>query len=223
MRKLDKELELRKIDYNSLKKYGFIKDKNKYSFSKTILDNQFLVVIEVENGKMISKIIELAFNDEYLLVDVEDVVGEYVGGVRSEYEKVINDVINNCTYSDVFKNIQTKEVIDYINNKYGDQLEFLWESYPKTAICRNKLNNKWYILFVSITENKLGLNSDKETEIIDLMYQKDKILEFVDNKKIFGGYHMNKKSWITIKLDNSIDTKKIFELIDNSYNISISK
>ena len=34
---------------------------------------------------------------------------------------------------------------------------------------------------------------------------------------------MNKDNWITIKLDNSVKTEKIFELIDNSYNISSIK
>ena len=29
---------------------------------------------------------------------------------------------------------------------------------------------------------------------------------------------MNKDNWITIKLDGSVNTKKICELIDNSYN-----
>ena len=32
---------------------------------------------------------------------------------------------------------------------------------------------------------------------------------------------MNKKSWITIKLDNTVGTEKIKELIDNSYNLSL--
>ncbi len=32
---------------------------------------------------------------------------------------------------------------------------------------------------------------------------------------------MNKKSWITIKLDDSLETFQIFDLIDNSYNLSI--
>ena len=34
---------------------------------------------------------------------------------------------------------------------------------------------------------------------------------------------MNKNSWITIKLDDSVPNKKIFELIDNSYNLSLEK
>jgi len=44
---------------------------------------------------------------------------------------------------------------------------------------------------------------------------------FVDNDKIFQGYHMNKNNWITIKLDDSIETQKIFKLIDNSYKLSL--
>ena len=67
------------------------------------------------------------------------------------------------------------------------------------------------------------MNSHKEIEIIDLRYSKEDIQNVVDNKKIFPGYHMNKKSWITIKLDDSVDTQKIFELIDNSYKISVGK
>ena len=42
-------------------------------------------------------------------------------------------------------------------------------------------------------------------------------------EKIFAGYHMNKNSWITIKLDGSIKIEKIFELIDNSYKLSLEK
>ena len=34
---------------------------------------------------------------------------------------------------------------------------------------------------------------------------------------------MNKDSWITIKLDGSVKTEEIFQLIDNSYNISLEK
>ena len=58
-------------------------------------------------------------------------------------------------------------------------------------------------------------------EAIDLRYQKEKIKSILDNTKIFPGYHMNKKSWITIKLDESLDITEIFNLIDNSYNLSI--
>ena len=65
------------------------------------------------------------------------------------------------------------------------------------------------------------IETDEMVEIIDLRYQKEKIETILDYTKIFPGYHMNKKSWITIKLDESIDTMEIFKLIDNSYRLSI--
>ncbi len=34
---------------------------------------------------------------------------------------------------------------------------------------------------------------------------------------------MNKDSWITIRLNDSVKTEKIIDLIDNSYNISLEK
>ena len=60
-------------------------------------------------------------------------------------------------------------------------------------------------------------------EIIDLRYSKDKIKEIIDHNKIFAGYHMNKDSWITIRLNGSVKNKRIFELIDNSYTLSLMK
>ena len=74
-----------------------------------------------------------------------------------------------------------------------------------------------------LSKRKLEIDSDEIIDILDLRYQKDLIKDFIDNDKILPGYHMNKNSWITIKLDDSVPNKKIFELIDNSYNLSLEK
>lgn len=149
--------------------------------------------------------------------------GEFVGKVRCEYEEKLQDIINKCTISNVFKENQTKEIIKYIKNKYNDDLEFLWEKFDDNAIWRNKINNKWYGLLMTISKSKLGFDSDEKIEAIDLRYQKEEIEKILDNKLFFPGYHMNKKSWITIILDESVDTETICELIDNSYKISLIK
>lgn len=223
MRNLSKELDNRKIDYDKLLEYGFSYDGTNYNYQMNILNDSFKVIVTIEPDKMYSKLIELELNDEFFQVDVVDATGSYIGLVKDEYEKVINDILEKCFTIDVFKSVQTKQVIKYIKDKYNDELEFLWKSYPDTAIWRNKINNKWYGLLVTISESKLNIKSDKIVEAIDLMYQKDSIDKIIDNNKVYPGYHMNKKSWITIKLDNSLETSEIFKLIDNSYNISISK
>lgn len=76
---------------------------------------------------------------------------------------------------------------------------------------------------MTLSESKLRIDSDEIIDIIDLRYQKENIKEIVDNKIIFEGYHMNKNNWITIKLDESVDVKKIYKLIDTSYALSSEK
>ena len=221
MRNLENKLKNRKINYEELSKYGFKKENEKYVYKTYINDSQFELNIIISDTKKYSKLIDIENEMEFALVDIEDAEGQFIGRVRQNYESIIEDIIIKCTSKEVFGNNQSKEIIKYVEQKYNDKLEYLWEKFDDNAIWRNKQNNKWYGVLLIISESKLGIQSDKMIEIIDLRYQKEKIEDIVDNKKFFRGYHMNKNNWITIKLDNSVDTETICNLIDNSYNLSI--
>lgn len=214
---MDKKIfKNKKANFNKLIDYGFVKKDDIYFCVVPILANQFEVQIQIcSSGEMQTKTIENLSQDEYIL-HLTDAVGEFVGKVRDEYQKVIEDILDKCYENDIFKSKQSLEIIEYIKNKYGDDLEYLWEKFSNNAIWRRKDTKKWYGLMVVLSKRKLKIDSDEIVEIIDVrVNQNNKNL--VDNKLIFEGYHMNKKSWITICLDNSVDTKDIFKLIDESY------
>lgn len=221
MRDLSKDLENRKIIVKSLNDYGFILENNIYKYEKYIMNNEFKIIVIVENDKMFSKVIEVLFDDEYLMLDIETSTGEYVGKIRDEYNNIIKDIIDKCTYKDVYKSKQTIKIIDYVRKKYHDELEFLWDD--ENAIWRNKKRKKWYAVLMVLSENKINGNSTDKIEVINLRYQKNLINDLIDNRKFFPGFHMNKNNWITIKLDGSVAIKEIYELLDNSYNISLNK
>ena len=220
MRNLKNELRNKSIDKNKLIEYGFQESKNTYIYKTRIYEEQFEMVVEVTNDMMTSKLIDLASDEEYSLVDIEDSVGEFVGKVREAYEEKLKDVLAKCTFPNVFKSAQSKEVISYAKAKYGDELEFLWKKFDDNAILRNKQSKKWYAAFLTVSASKLGISSDEKIEIIDLRCEKEEVSSIVDHKLIFPGYHMNKDSWITIKLDGSMKTKKICELLDKSYDMT---
>lgn len=223
MKNLENQLKNKTINYDALLQYGFIQENEKYFYKTKIYKGQFEMRVTVEKNKMTSKLWDIINEDEYILVDIPSSTGEFVGKVRQEYENKLQDIITKCTIPNVFKSEQAKEIIKYVKEKYNDDLEFLWKKFSGNAVWRNKTNHKWYGILLTISERKLKLESDKIIDIIDLRYSKDKIKEIIDYDKIFGGYHMNKESWITIKLDGSVKTEKIFELIDNSYHISLTK
>lgn len=216
MRKL--HLENRSINYESLSDYGFIKQNESYTFEKLINNNEFKVVITINKKEQLSKLIDPSTGEEYILVDT-DSVGPFVGKVRNEYENVINNFINSCTSSNIFKSSIAKKIIAYVKDTYDSDLEYLWDKFPDFAVIRNKKSNKWYCLLAKINESNLGIDSSNVIEVINLKYQRDKVNEVIDNISIFPGYHMNKRSWISIRLDK-IDFDRIKDLIDNSYNLS---
>ncbi len=221
MRNLSEELKNKKIEYQKLLKYGFIKQKDSYIYEDILLDGKFKMLVQVIKEEVFSKVLDIENNDEYLLVDVKDAKGEFVGKIKEEYEEKLQDIIDKCFIQDVFKKKQTKEMIQYIKEKYQDELEFLWEKFTNNAVVRNKVNQKWYGIFFALPANKLGIDSSEVVEVLNVRYKKENIEEIIDYKNVYPGYHMNKKSWISIKLDGNIENSVLFLLIDNSYDFSL--
>lgn len=117
----------------------------------------------------------------------------------------------------IWKSDCTKNVINYVHETYGDELEFLWPKSPGSAIWRRKDSGKWYAVLLAISKRKLGIDSDDIVEIIDLRMDPEILSYLIDNEMYYPGYHMNKKHWCTIILDGNVPLEEICARIDESY------
>ena len=213
-----------KIDFQKLLQLGFIKENEYYKYIKPIMNNQFNLIIKIDSDNVItSDCFEISTSEKLIPYYISSSSGEFIGKIREEYDRIIQNIKENCCTKNIFKSKYSNLIIDYVKNKYNDELEYLWERFPNNAIWRNKDNNKWYGALLVIEKSKLGITEEGTVEIIDLLLEPERIDKLVDNQKYFEGYHMNKKHWITIKLDGSVDINEIYEFIDNSYNLSRNK
>lgn len=220
------ELTLKKLKLNmhKLLKIGFIKENNNYKYEAKILNDQFLLTIVIdESCVIVSDCIELSTNEKLMPYYVLTSNGEFIGEIREEYDKVVKKIKDNCRTKNVFKSQYANLLIKYVQEKYNDELEYLWKKFPNNAIWRNKENKKWYGILMVIERSKLGIQETGMVEIIDLLLEPEKIENIIDNQKYFLGYHMNKNHWITIKLDGSVDIKEIYGLLDHSFQLSNHK
>ena len=174
-------------------------------------------------GNIDTSVTDLETGDPYTLFLVEDAVGSFVGFVREEYERVLEDIAAKCCVKRVFKSKCADDVIEYVRDKYGDELEFLWEKFDDNAIWRRKDNNKWYGAVLTVAKCKIGLDGEERVEILDLRISPQEVESIIDYKRYFPAYHMNKKSWITIPLDGSLELEEIFRRIDESYILAKKK
>lgn len=77
-----------------------------------------------------------------------------------------------------------------------------------------RVHEKWFMLLTEVPGQPVViLKSDPdEAEALRAQYA-----------NITPGYHMNKKHWITLTPDDSIDTKLVQELVTESYRLVVAK
>ena len=210
----------KKPNFDKLVKFGFTKREKIYQIDKEILDGEFVLSVFVtESGEVSTKIVDKSSGDEYFLHLLKDSVGEFVGRVREEFEATLNEISESCFESDVFKSKQAKVILEFADRK-GNKLEFLWDNSPNVAILRRSDTKKWYAVLFVLPKSKLDNRSGELVDIIDLRLQPDELEKIVDGKKYFRAYHMNKKHWFSMALDDSVSTQDILKFVENSFNLA---
>lgn len=206
------------LDKDKLIPFGFIKEKDNYKYITNIMNNKFRVEIIINaNNELIGKIYDIETNEEYTNFRVEN-LGAFSNSVKEEYINILKNVVSNCYISHYFSFNQTNRIVNEIIKKYNVSPEFLWDKYPSYGIFRSKTSNKWFAAILNVDKSKVINSESGEIEIINVKVD-DLVNDYLKEKGIFPAYHMSKKSWITIILDDTCKDEKIMELIDISYEI----
>ena len=210
-------LENKKYNTKKLLDFGFKPVTDGYAYKTELMNGEFVLTVSIDKrGKVTTETIEKDTGDLYTL-HLTYSEGAFVGQIREEYNGILKDVAQSCCETSIFRYENTYKVIDYVKNKYNDDVEYLWEKFPDNAIARRKDNKKWYLAILTVGKDKLGFDSRDKIEVIDLRAKPDELPELIKKENIYPGYHMNKKHWITIPLDGSVDVDDIYKRIDDSY------
>ena len=220
---LQQILSDRRADPEKLRAYGFRETDGAYLYEQPLLSGAFTLRVRVCADGADACLIDAATDEPYTLFLVEDAQGSFIGEVRAAYCDALSDIAEACFAKTVFQSGYSQSVIEYARNTYGDELEFLWEKFPKNAILRRKDNRKWYAALLTISKSKLGAFPDEEIEVLDLRAAPEAIPDMVDGKRVFAGYHMNKKHWITLPLDGTLPAEEICAMLDTSYALAKGK
>lgn len=212
----------KKVNLSKLLQFGFVQTETDYIYRKTLSESGFILTVHVTpQGEISTEMIDPSLNELYTLHLVDNATGGFVETVKYEYQETLLEIASQCFQADIFQSKQSNELIDYVRKTYGDELEFLWEKFPKNAIWRRKDTQKWYGILLTVSKQKLGLPCDESVEVLDFRILPEELEALVDYKTYFPGYHMNKKHWCTIILDGSLSFEEIRRRIDASYLLAI--
>ena len=203
------------------KEYGFVENQGVWTYSSTILQGDFLMMVTVEDGDLSFQAYDQETGDLYPQVHMESMRGTFVGTVREACLEVLYDIRKACFDVQDFICPQTKRIMAVVQEKYGNQLEYLWEKSPDTAVLRHEGNQKWYAVLMKISWDKLEKGREGLVEAVNL--KQDQVSDLLVKKGIYPAFHMNKRYWISLPLNDTLSDEQVLELFERSWFLTSKK
>lgn len=203
-------------DYSRFNEYGFVFKNNCWIFEKLILNDSFRIVIRVIDDRVNGKVIDLDSDFEYTAFRVNDGVGEFSSKIRELFTDTLLDIREKCFNIKLFVSNQANRIGELIYNKYGDLPYYEWDSTPDTGVFKHKITKKWYGIVMNVKRCKIS-SGDDLVDVLNVKIDAEKVKILLQNDYFYPAYHMNKKYWISVILDDSVNDDEIMNLVDESY------
>lgn len=201
--------------------FEFDSQTSTYLYKSKASDFNFEFRILIKDGEYSTKVYDLDSECEYLLHKSHQAQGEFVGRVREYLSNLENKIIKQCALDPMFNTVQATEIIERVQEKYHVKAEFLFGEDEPTAVFRKvvKAKSKWFAFISRCNRKTVTGTGEGKIEILNLRLEASDVDTLITHEHIHRGYHMNKKYWLTIELDTTVDTDMIYALLDKSYQL----
>ncbi|MBP3820701.1 MmcQ/YjbR family DNA-binding protein [bacterium] len=211
-------------DFLKLEDFGFIKNDKTFTYNELFYENQFRAVISIDkNGHLTGKVLDEENNEEYIPLRIENKQGTFVNKVRFAYQNILIKIREECFNKKYYIYPQSNRITELIIKKYGNKPEFLWEKFEGTGIFRNPKTKKWYGIIMDVDRSKIQKGKSGIIEVLNVKLHPQNVINIVSKENFYKAYHMNKKYWISIILDESVNDEIIMKLLEESHSFSEKK
>lgn len=218
-----KIFERAKIDFNKLETFGFIKSDNVWVYTKVFINGDFKAIVQIDaTGNVSGDVYDLDSDEIYIPLRVESMAAGFAGEVRSEYENILEDIKAHCCHINYFIHPQANRMAAKIYEKYGDEPIFPWDDFSG-GVFKNPTNGKWYAIVMNIDGKKVDSKLVGKLEVVNIKLAPAEIQELQHEDGFYPAYHMNKKNWITIVLNDTVSDELLFALLEESYAFTLKK
>ena len=201
--------------------YGFVENSGVWTYSCQILQGDFVMTVSITADNVSFQVFDQETGDLYPQVHMESFKGSFVASVREACLEILYQIRKACFEVQDFICPQTKRIMTQVQEKYGNQLEYLWEKSPDTAVLRHEGNKKWYAVLMIISWDKLEKDREGLVEAVNL--KNNQVADLLSQKGIYPAFHMNKRYWISLTLDDSLSGDDVLDLLEISWNLTLKK
>ena len=114
--------------------------------------------------------------------------------------------------------MRRQDIFVWCKQQYDVEPDYPWNDW--NAVLRHKDNRKWFGLVLEINGGKLGMDTEKMVDLLNIKCDPMLIGSLLLQRGFFPAYHMNKDNWVSILLDAPENDEKIKSLLDMSYEMT---
>lgn len=174
------------------------------------LDDELSVLYTYCDGRLDAEVYD-AEGEKYSLFSVSSTPGAFVSKLREDVREKAEELLSiREDYS------QRDRVYSLFSSLYGISPDFPFEGDDETAVFRSLKNGKWVGILMHIPQNRLGLAGDKKVYVLNIKAPEADIPSMKDGRNIFTAWHMSKKHWISILVDQGLSDDMLSSLVEKS-------
>lgn len=214
----------RRFEPRKMLDFGFIKTGGAYRYETDFMNGDFsATVIIFDNGAFDCTVVDKMNDEEYRPLRIDSFSGGYVNSVRLAYEALLESIAGGCCKDVLFASDQANRIAERIAEAFGVAPDFPWKQskYESCGVFRHADNLKWFALIMNVSRRLITKGGDNSTvDIINLKSEPDMIEQLTRQTGIYPAYHMNRKHWISVSLDDALTDDRVMALLAKSFELT---
>lgn len=195
-----------KLNNQQLIDFGFVDGV------KTVtVDDDFLLVFTYLSEFLEVKAIDRNDDEEYMPFNIDS----NRGGISSFLHSKADEEIARLVKQSHLDSVSKEELFTYIEETFSSKPANPFNDVDAMAF-RNEFG-KWFVLYMTVKADRIYKNRSEDLiEIINIKLPKEALDKSISDGIAHPAYHMNKKYWVSIVL-NEVKLDDIKELLMLSY------
>ena len=202
-----------RADEAKLLAYGFQKDGEGYRLMAKCQEDGFAFCVAYSPSRLTTDLRDTTTNENYAPFSMNYPAGSFVSGKREEANALLTKILKACFINEDYR----AKLHDWITANLDASSDNPFDDHDAYTTIRVKANHKWFGLFMNVPYRKLGLQKPGDAEVLNLKLPPEEITKLIDNVHFFKAYHMNKVSWISIRLNGEIPFDQLCSLCQESF------
>ncbi|WP_051919128.1 MmcQ/YjbR family DNA-binding protein [Basilea psittacipulmonis] len=210
----------KRVNWQSLIPFGFKLHQGIYEYREQLMKHPFEAIIQIDpNGVLTGKVWDTEMQTEYINFRLPQQVGAFVAEIRQAYSEILKKIAEHCFTEQYGTSLQSQRITAKLPAP-----DHPFKKYPEFVAFRSPVNQKWYGLLMTITYEQLDFTAkatpihdrSQKVDVLNVKVNPDLIPKCFKQAGVYPSYHMNKKHWVSLTLDDQLSDEEVFEWLAES-------